>query len=67
MTRFEAEHELLILLNKQSIDYVRLADLYNSLRLALEIQCKQGLCTLKAATNKLQYYESEINKIKTKI
>lgn len=60
MTRFEAEHELLILLNKRSTDNEKICDLYNKIGAELSRECRQGLCTYKFATNKLQGFESRI-------
>ncbi len=61
MTRFEAELELHILLNKRSTDYELICDLYNKIGAELSRECRQGLCTYKFATNKLQGLESRIN------
>ena len=60
MTRFEAELELHILLNKRSTDYELICDLYNKIGAELSRECRQGLCTYKFATNKLQGLESRI-------
>ena len=60
MNRYDAEIELHIMLNKRSTDYEKQCDLYNKIGAELSRECRQGLCTYKFATNKLQGLESRI-------